>query len=116
MTSYKAFISGAILVVGGFALTTCVAMGHEAPSGWTYDIECCSSIDCAPVMAEAVTVTPDGWRVVLGVGEHFTGRTVDQIVPFDDPRIRISGDEDFHVCLSIHTGRLLCVYVPPMGF
>lgn len=53
--------------------------------------------------------TPAGYLVVR------TG----ELIPYDDVRIKPSGDNDFHLCQQrgdIDNGRVLCLFQPPMGF
>ena len=106
-----------ILVVLGFAVSFLAgaAFGHQAPSGWTYDAACCSDRDCTALRFGRVTLGPEGWIVRIEEGEHhyFPGATT-VVVPYGDRRLRRSGDTEFHGCLD-RTGRLLCLYVPPMG-
>lgn len=70
---------------------------------------------CAPVATGSVTATAAGWQIAIAPGGHpFAPDGRIEVVPWGDRRIRDSGDEHFHVCLSPN-GRLLCVYVPAMG-
>lgn len=80
-----------------------LSRAHVAPTGWAYDIGCCSSEDCAPAPAGAVKETAEGYLIVQ------TG----EVVPFKDAKR--SQDEDFHICRSKVTERLLCLYAPPNG-
>lgn len=87
------------------------ANGHS----W-YDVACCSGYDCHVVPTAAVTATPSGWRVRLDRGMHpFADRGIDEVVPYDDSRLRESRDGEFHACISAHSRTLLCLYVPPQG-
>jgi len=95
------------------------AAAHQAPSGWDYDPECCSARDCAPARAGHVREERRdgvlGYRVVVPLGEHHYSRVpVDAFLPLGDPRIRVSGDEDRHVCLA-RSGHVYCIYIPPGG-
>lgn len=65
-----------------------------------YDRWCCDERDCAPIAAEQVVVTPQGYRVQ------------DAIVAFGDARV--SMDRDYHVC-RWPDGSIRCFYAPPMG-
>lgn len=92
-----------------------VALSHEAPTGWTYDAACCSDRDCGVMPFNRVVPTEGGWRVRVEPEEHhYYPGALDVVVPYDDRRLRQSGDTEFHLCLS-RTGHLLCLYVPPMG-
>lgn len=92
------------------------AFGHSAPSGWSYDWECCSTMDCAPVPDAAVREAAGGYSVRVEPGQHpmVTGSAVTGFIAHGDSRIRVSGDSDRHVCIS-RAGTLLCIYVPPGG-
>lgn len=79
------------------------ASAHEAPTGWAYDVACCSGDDCAPAPVGAVKDTATGYLIVE------TG----EAVTFADAKR--SQDEDFHICRSKVTGRLYCLYAPPRG-
>lgn len=36
------------------ALVAAPAAAHEAPSGWTYDLDCCSAHDCYQIDAGTI--------------------------------------------------------------
>jgi hypothetical protein len=95
------------------------AAAHQAPSGWEYDAECCNTRDCAPARAGQIRETRRdgvlGYAVVVPAGTHHYSRVdVDTFIAMGDPRIRVSGDSDRHVCLSA-TGHVFCLYIPPGG-
>jgi hypothetical protein len=79
-----------------------MAMAHD----W-YPIECCHSMDCAPVdHAE-----PNGSGGLTVTSRHGTG-----IVP-DDMRRRESQDQRMHVCMQPNSRggmRVICLFVPPL--
>ncbi len=90
------------------------ALAHNAPAGWSYDIECCAGYDCAPVPAGAVVATADGYAVTLHEGDHpLVIMTKKALIPYGSEAIRQSGDEHFHVCIV--SGEIRCIYVPHMG-
>lgn len=81
------------------------AGAHQAPSGWTYDSECCGGSDCRPIQDDAVVRVPGGWRIVA-TGQVFT-----------DDAVKHSPDGHFHRCSAYgredtHT---YCLYVPDLG-
>lgn len=81
-----------------------------------YDPACCSGEDCAPVEVDVVTATVMGWLVEVDVGDHpLAKKHQTLVIPYDDPRIRRSLDQDFHVCLGLLSNRIYCVYVPDFG-
>lgn len=100
-------------------LAAAPAAAHQAPTGWAYDWECCNTMDCGPAAGGQVReerregVLGYAVRIPAGGHHHYPG-AVDAFVPMGDPRIRVSGDEDRHACVS-GSGRLLCIYVPPGG-
>lgn len=88
------------------------ALAHKAPSGWEYDKECCDGRDCAPRPVGFIQVVPGGFLVVP------TGK----FYPVGDPKIRVSGDAEFHWCGYLPNSRYpgdpgidYCLYVPPGG-
>jgi hypothetical protein len=98
------------------------AGAHDAPSGWTYDLSCCSNRDCQPVPSSMVTATPGGWLIDIPPGVHKTApEGFRALVPWDSPDIRHSPDGLFHPCIAPAVGPygsgpvLLCLYVPDMG-
>lgn len=85
------------------------AASHEAPTGWTYPMRCCSGIDCKMVSAGVVTAEPSGWLV------HTTG----ELIPYNDKRVEQSPDGEFHQCARGANfnpgGHTLCLFVPNHG-
>lgn len=75
-----------------------------------YDYACCSEKDCRPIPFDAVTVTPDGYRVPSG-----------DVIPFSSTKIKPTPAEDveqrFHWCTVAgkDTGHTLCLFVPQGG-
>lgn len=105
-----------LFLVGTLFAATVAAEAHDAPAGWSYSSECCSGVDCYEVPDGRVTAASDGWRINLQPGDHpFVPRGLQATVPYGDARNRVSGDTHFHVCLSMSTSHLLCLYSPPMG-
>jgi hypothetical protein len=112
-------VFGGVLLAGAIALAAAawvaLAHAHQAPSGWAYDPECCSDLDCAPVPESAVVEATGGYSVRLAPGQHPMVRTpLAAFLAHGDSRIRVSGDEHRHACVS-SSGRLLCIYVQPGG-
>lgn len=105
------FISAIIAIVLLMALllwSTTPSNAHDAPAGWAYGQDCCSTTDCAPA-TKAVHATDGGWKV------DETG----DIIPYNDNAIRDSKDGEFHVCkfFAPRNGRVLrCLYVPPSSY
>lgn len=75
--------------------------------GW-YPWDCCSDFDCREIGADAVSVTPLGWRVPSG-----------EVIGWGDPRLRTTpADHDgVHWCTQggREDGRTICLFLPPQG-
>lgn len=106
-----------IIAMMAVLCATCAA-AHRAPAGWVYDPECCSSRDCQQVPADAVRRVAGGIEVIIRPGTHMMvpagAPPVRAFVPWGDPRIRTSGDEHRHACVS-RGGYVFCVYLPADG-
>lgn len=107
-----------IVALLGFALR--LASAHDAPSGFQYDPQCCggaaTSGDCAPVPDAAIREAQGGYSVLIRPGEHpMAHAPVSGFLAHGDDRIRPSGDDRRHACIS-RSGRLLCVYIQSNGF
>jgi hypothetical protein len=88
---------GAVIVVVFIALLRGLG-AHEAPSGWSYPIECCSGHDCFAIKTDELLEQKDGsWL--------YTARNL----KFPKASIRPSQDRHFHVC--IFNGLPLCAFV-----
>lgn len=124
MTTFdrKSFNDGITAVVRAavvFGVIWCIAMlfmlsvfmvlratAHNAPTGWAYDSDCCSSIDCAPAPSDSVRELPQGVLVVP------TG----EVIPYGDSRLRDAPDGLVHLCRSlVDPKRTYCVYLPSKG-
>lgn len=92
------------------------ASGHNAPSGWAYDPACCSTQDCAPIRVDLVRITAQGYEVTVAPGDHplVTVQST-YVFPFNDPRVRFSGDQNYHLCIGAYTKKGLCLYIPGTG-
>lgn len=100
-------LAGAVIAVSMLVMGT-RALAHEAPRGWSYGIECCSSIDCREVPASYVKETPKGYVMTK------TGETLE----YGDSRIKVSKDDGMHWCTvsGKDDARTICLYVPPKGY
>lgn len=102
------------------------AEAHE----W-YDRDCCSGRDCAAValdaasLARIVDVGPAGIRIRIEPGDHsvLPHAFGERLFTWDDPQLRQSQDDNWHVCITPHqrpdlggAHKVLCVYMPPVGF
>lgn len=76
----------------------------KAPAHSWYEPSCCSGFDCAPVEDGVVVENPRTGAVTV------LSHTLDRA----DPRVRLSRDDQDHVCQS-PSGKLLCVYLKPKG-
>jgi hypothetical protein len=88
-------------------------MAHEAPSGWSYPLACCSNRDCRMIDAEMVSVTAAGYRFTIPAGYHNMAPDGGvYVVAFS--KARISPDGEFCLCLSPRQA-VLCAFAPPPG-
>ena len=116
ITAVAALLVLIALLVGLVWLATSVVVAHEAETGWMYDTACCSGKDCHHVAPQAVRATAEGWFVHLYPGDHpMATREVMFVIPFDSTKVRISGDQDFHVCIGSGGYSIYCIYVPNFG-
>ena len=95
-------------VVTAFALLVWLAFprhseAHQAAAGWTYDRACCSNRDCSQINSNEVKIRPDGY--------HVRGH----IFPYQDKKVRQSGDGFYHLCETPTSKAPLCLYVPLGG-
>ena len=86
---------------------------------------CCGGLDCAPMPAHAISITPNGHlRVTLTVEEARRINPIrrygfDKIISFE--RIQISEDGTPHICLQPHDAPedpregYYCIFLPPTG-
>lgn len=98
-------IAAAALLLAALTLS---AQAHMAPSGWMYDVACCSGIDCRQIPASAIRQNSAGY-VIRATGE---------LIPFGDRRIRNSKDQYYHWC-SIGgrpDTKTVCLYRPAAEF
>ena len=96
-----------VLIVSLLLVTSATA--HDAPLGWRYGAECCSTIDCWQEKDGAIKETPNGYRVVA------TG----ELIPYRDTRIKRSKDQFFHRCTTTGAPSIdhsICLYVPDRDF
>lgn len=94
-------------LLGALALVLCLGSGagaHEAASGWTYDYNCCHSLDCRPVKEGEIEPIKGGYFIPAS-GE---------LVGYTDPRIRSSGDGAVHRCSygGRAEAKTICLYIP----
>ena len=93
------------------------ALAHTAPTGWEYHPECCGGNDCAAVPDASIDVYPQGVIITLEKGDHPLAYR-DMVLPVLWSEIRLSGDNQWHVCLVIGEHArdvwVSCVY-GPMG-
>ena len=102
------------------------ARSHQAPTGWSYPLSCCSGMDCGEVRGSLIEELPAGYRITLSPGDHqmILALTVYEVA-YGDPRIKDAPDGVYHVCVGQQFasasgpptgGRLICFFVPPKGF
>lgn len=84
------------------------ASAHEASTGWQYGWDCCSITDCFQEEDANVQEQYDGFHIV----------STDEIIAYNDKRVRQSKDQFFHRCTRFgdeSAKRSICLYVPPRG-
>lgn len=91
------------------AMLPSIAFAHDAPTGWSYPLECCASYDCAEIADADVTPLPQGW------GVKATGETIAY------EKTRRSPDGRFHRCSKFFANpnqpdKTICLFAPDMGF
>lgn len=119
-------ILGLLSAAVAIALTVEPAWPHDAPTGWTYDYNCCSTKDCHQLPLGTVRLSNNGYQVSLTPEQHHQLiRSTTFTIGYADAKIRPSKDEFYHACITTQTqlqdgklsgGLLICLYVPPMGF
>jgi hypothetical protein len=107
---YRAFpwIATAASTAAILAITSGLVSAHDAPTGWTYPLSCCSDYDCRQVPADWVEERPDGYRIVI------TGETI----PMTSRKVKHSPDGVYHWCsvAGSDEGSTICLFVPPRSF
>lgn len=99
-----------LIIAAAFVFAPFIAFAHS----W-YDSLCCNTRDCAPVAPGVITATSEGWLVIVGVGDHPLATEFQiVVVPYGDDRIRMSQDDEKHLCMT-SVQKILCVYVPFEG-
>ena len=85
-----------------------LARAHDAPTGWSYDASCCSSVDCREIPSSTLTEGPLGYLISIS----------NETVPYGDKRIKDSPDGHVHWCTinGLDNSRTICLYVPPRSF
>ena len=89
------------------ALALCFAVpasAHDALSGWTYPLSCCSDHDCYEIGPADFETTAAGYRIIAS-GE---------LLEWTDRRIQPSGDGRWHRCSygGAKTALTICFFVP----
>lgn len=108
------YVFGAALLTFGLLPA---AYAHQAQSGWTYPVECCSDTqDCQAISGRDVSMDDQGYIVTLKPGEH---RHVPEGGTFYmlDSQIKQSRDDNFHVCIHEYTNGpgAICLFIPTQG-
>lgn len=92
----------------------CLWVSGAAAHEW-YDPACCSVDDCAPVAADVVRATDEGWLVEVLPGQHpYVSRPIRLVIPYGSHKVRSSQDDQFHLCVG-RSQNIFCVYVPMFG-
>lgn len=75
------------------------APGHEAPSGWTYDADCCGKNDCAPVT-----------KAEFKDGKWFYSTQFGTAAVGERTKFRESKDALTHACIVKWDPEVYCLY------
>lgn len=81
------FLALALCALLWLALILAPGQAHDAPSGWPYPGGCCAGVHCAPLPAEMVERTAEGYLIVP------TGELIPYKVANSSP------DGDYHYCI-----------------
>jgi hypothetical protein len=84
------------------------SFAHDAPSGWSYPMNCCSNYDCREIPDASISTKSDGYQLAQN-GE---------VIPYSDQRLRNSPDGHYHWCSrnGQDSGATICLFVPPQAF
>lgn len=90
------------IIILALLLASTSASGHEAPSGWQYPSDCCSSRDCRPRACDALEQQRDGGVLDVELGQTYT-----------KAQVRPSQDGQCHVCTGAGApdGRPICAFL-----
>ena len=90
------------------SLAVLPAGAHDAPTGWSYPLSCCSGYDCREVAARDVIEGPKGYVI----------RVTGEVIPMTSRKLRTSPDGVFHWCsvAGRDDGATICLFVPPRSF
>jgi hypothetical protein len=100
MSLRLAWLAG-LIVCAAFVGMMLPVLAHDAPSGWTYPIECCSGHDCDEIASDRVKAVASGYLVD---GKH--------LIQHAD--VKQSPDGAFHACFPT-PDILRCFWAPPRG-
>lgn len=89
----------------GFGLLQ--AHAHDAPSGWSYPLDCCSGHDCRPIDPAEVQELGGGKVLDRVTGETLSGK-----------QVRFGGDGQWHICNvgGDREAKPICVFKPQSMF
>lgn len=97
-----------VMVLGILAMSVSDGFPHEAPTGWSYPLGCCSGIDCREVPDADIIEGARGYEI----------RKTHELIPMTDPKVKQSPDGKFHLCSvgGLDDGRTICLFAPSRGF
>ena len=109
MASTPRRIASVFLAFVPFSLSAAPqAAAHDARSGWSYPLACCSGFDCREVADADVLERPEGYVI----------RVTGEVIPMTSRKVRPSPDGVFHWCsvAGKEDGKTICLFVPPRSF
>jgi hypothetical protein len=109
-----AAITLAGVALGLLAFLATLSFAHEAPSGWSYPVDCCSGFDCARIPDPAARQVSGGWEFRLSPGDHqfVTEATGPVVIFFPAATVKPSPDGATHACMGLDLTPL-CLFVLP---
>lgn len=101
-------VASIVLILAACLLLAREAKAHEAPTGWSFDISCCSNRDCGEVPPEWISEGPNGVTV----------KPTGELLSYGDTRLKQSKDERTYWCRppGDPNPKTICVYLPVKGF
>ena len=113
MTQRKRFLIAQYILTALFAGCLVMALfggrahSHDAPTGWSYPLGCCSGVDCREVPDADIIEGARGYEI----------RKTHELIPMTDPKVKMSPDGRFHWCSvgGLDDSRTICLFVPGRG-
>jgi len=96
-----------VIIAAAILMFSTRTFAHEAPTGWSYPMACCSGQDCQQVQDKEIGTTRNGYVI----------RKTGEFLPFGDARLKESPDGGYHWCAPQFGSQItICLFVPPLGY